>query len=105
MKTLLQKIKETEAEATAIVKKTETVGKRNISDLLSGEEAILEDIKNDAEKRGESIIKERVKLAQDRVNSLKQDEAASTTVVHEAAKKNRSHALKVAWHLFSEAYL
>ena len=105
MKTLLDKVQHVEQEAAAIIAAAEKTGKQAIADIVDVEEEVLAEIKERAEKKGEKIIKERVQKAQDEVNRVHQDDSLSTSMVHEAAEKNKEMALKRAWQIFKDEYL
>ena len=105
METLITKVETIEQQAQELVSKVRTEGEEKLRELTSAEESLLGEVKARAERKAESIIKDRTKKAQDAVNTAHQDDSTVTASVHSTAEKNREHAITLALSLFTKEYL
>ena len=105
METLLTKVQAIESEANAIIEGTRQKKTEALQHLQSQEAEMLADTRSKALERGKSIIAEQLRIADKEANTIKQQGENSEKMVHSAAEKNRSHAVKLAEKFFQEEYL
>lgn len=105
METLIDKISVVEQEAAERISQAQKQGKQSLQDLLSSEEQLLKEVRERADGRAKQIIQERVRQAKGDLNLLKQEQEKSVAMAHEAATKNRQHAVASAIKLFEKDFL
>lgn len=105
MKSLLDKVRTIEQEATELIEEEKKRGNRAVQDILSREDKVIENIKASAEQKAEAIVNEKIHAVGDVINKLKQESKQSVEIVHEVANTNRSRALARARTLFEEYIL
>lgn len=105
MESLLDKVQHVEQEIADRLDQVERDHVIRLGDLREAEEKVLEDIRLQAEKRGQRINKEKVSAAEEEINSLKQDQILSVKGVHDSAKAHRETAINQSVQLFSKTYL
>ena len=105
METLLDKVQKIEQEISTRLKQVGEKSKAQLSDLLSAEPAVLDGIRQKAERKAVAIIKEYEAAAEAEVNVLRQDQQRTVAAVKEQAEKNQARTVKQALQLFEEKYL
>ena len=105
MESLLDKVQNIEDEIADRLVKVSEEHNIKIGDLRAAEGTVIEDVREQAEKRGDRIVKEHISAAAEEINSLRQDEVRSVASVHETAKEHRKEAIDKAVESFRNMFV
>lgn len=94
MRSIVNKVKTIEAEAQARLAQVEQARQQQLTQLISGEPAFIQEVRHRAQKRAKEIMQEFHTKAASEVNVLRQAEHQSTQAVKEAARRNQARVVE-----------
>ena len=103
--TLINKINKIENEVEERTAQVQQERKEQLADLKVAEEKVLDDIRQQAETRGQEIVNRSIGRVKNEINQMKQGRENAVKAVHDQAEKNMTNATIKAVSVFEEMYL
>lgn len=103
--TLINKVERIEKEVTDRTAQVQQERKEQLADLKVAEGKVMDDIRRQAETKGQEIVNRLIEQVKNEINQMKQDRENAVKAIHEQAEKNMTNAMIKTVSMFEEMYL